>query len=94
MTATLDRDAWLKALAESEEPEDPDAIATSEFAAMLGLSRNAAATRLQKLVKLGKAVVARKHMRDKSGRVQTVSAYRLVNAKPTTGREQRTKGKR
>jgi hypothetical protein len=75
----INREAWVKALAAVEQPDNPDAITVSEFAAMLGLTRDAAHTRMRKLLAAGKAKqVATKRIIDASGRPQRAPAYELI----------------
>jgi hypothetical protein len=80
MSAGISRDEWLKALGETIERPDPNAMTTMEFAAMLGIGRTAARAKLTKLVAAGKARPTTKIIR--SGAASTrCSAYALVKGK-------------
>ena len=72
------REAWLRALGESGEPPDPDALTAMELADLLGLGQTAVRVRLEKLLRAGKATKAWKTVIDSAGRTQRVTAYRLV----------------
>lgn len=75
----ITRDEWLKALTEAgTQPEhDADAVTTEEFATMMGLPTRTAFSKLQVLIKAGKAERTRKRVQASRG-TTTVTAYRLV----------------
>lgn len=80
MNSGISRDEWLKALAEvgeSDQDDDPEAITTSDFMAMMGLDRQTARRRLEKLVTLGKATRSKKRERLTDGRLVRSNGYRL-----------------
>jgi hypothetical protein len=82
----INRDEWLKALAEVGEglEHDPDAITTDEFATMFGMHRCTAERRLALLVAEGKAIRTFKRTRVASNnRVMQLVAYRLIQS-PTS----------
>ena len=77
---SINRDEWMKALGESFEPPDPNALTTREVAAMFGIGFQAALIRLRKLVAEGKAETATKIIPRGNGWYR-VSAYRLIKPK-------------
>jgi hypothetical protein len=77
----ISRDEWLKALGESYDPPDPDAVTSAEFGKMIGRGIIAARNRLNRLVEDGKAQRTTKLIRRADGVTQTVQAYRLVTGK-------------
>lgn len=77
---TIARDLWLAALGESDAALDPDALTVQEFGALLEISNGPARTRLERLVREGKAVKVRKRITLSDGRTQPVGAYRLKDA--------------
>ncbi len=74
----INRDEWLAALKNAECEHDDNAITSSDVAIMLGIGTSAAKVRIRKLVADGKAVAVRKHIKDGTGRTQSVAAYRLI----------------
>jgi hypothetical protein len=88
MSSGITRDEWLSALESAgiDERDDQDAITPTELADLLGIDRQAAARRLRKMVKLGKATQTRKRVAVSDGRVQSLPAYRLVAAIPVNGK--------
>lgn len=84
MSATINRDEWLKALdaagLEGGAEDDRDAVTVNEFAAMFGLTRGTAERRLQGLAKARKATRTRKVLilEDRGRRVACI-AYRLCS---------------
>ena len=77
----INRDEWLKALAECGEDDrsDPDAITSTEFMAMMGVDRQTARRRLEKLVAVGKATRTIKRERLSDGRTVRMNGYRLTS---------------
>lgn len=75
---TINREAWLKAVASLMPPTDESAVTSAEFAEMLGLQISAAKARMKKLVVSGAATVTFKHILDSAGRPQRVRAYTLT----------------
>lgn len=90
MTVAINREEWLRALAEAEEPEDPTALTASQFGDLFGMNRNTARKRLLELVKLGKAQPTTKLVADSTGRKQRYPAFKLVKTAPVLV----TKGKK
>lgn len=83
MNSGINRDEWLKALGESEQPVHQDAVTTAEFAALLGVSLCTAQRKLRRLLDEGKATSVYKLVARNQGRNGSVKvpAYRLVKAK-------------
>lgn len=82
MTASINRDEWLRALAEAEGPTDQGAVTANEFGEITGIPRKTAADRLERLVGLGKASRTFKFTISRSGQRRRVTAYRLVPDAP------------
>ena len=80
MNSGITKDEWLKALAEAGEDDASDdlAITGTEFMAMMGVDRQTARRRLEKLVALGKATRTVKRELLTDGRKVRCVAYRLV----------------
>lgn len=77
----ITRDDWLKALADAgvdSGEHDPDALTIAEFTALMNLSTQAAARRLNALVAAGKAARTHKLSAAKDGRMVRHVAYRLT----------------
>lgn len=76
----INRDVWLKALADIGEDgqSDPEAITTTDFMAMMHVDRQMARRRLDKLVAAGKATRTFKRERSTDGRMVRCVGYRLV----------------
>lgn len=83
----ISRDDWLAALAALEPVYelDPTAITMAEFAALLQVSKDGANTKMQVLVKAGKAVPVWTQRLDARGRLQRAPGYRLVAADGENG---------
>ena len=62
---------------QAEMARTDDAWAMSELVAALGWSRAAIGARLDILIKEGRVDILRKRIVDRTGRLQTVAAYRL-----------------
>ena len=76
----ITRDEWLTALREAGESDEDDraAITCTEFMAMMGVDRQTARRRLEKLVAVGTAIRTTKRERATDGRVVRCIGYRLV----------------
>lgn len=81
MSANITRDEWLHALAEAGDDgiDDQDAITTSEFMAMMGVNRDTARRKLERLVAAGKAARTTKREHATDGRWIRCIGYRLVS---------------
>lgn len=75
---SISHESWVEALNGSHD-SDPDAMTARELGALLGLGKDATLRRIAALIKAGKATPATKRTTDRLGRLQFVSAYRLVN---------------
>ena len=77
---SINRDEWLKALAEAGTPHDDDreALTVDEFAEMFDVTRVTASRRLERLAIAGKATRVRKRTMISNGRTYNLLAYRLV----------------
>jgi predicted ArsR family transcriptional regulator len=81
----ISRDVWLKALADvgvNDGIDDQEAVTISEFAALIGISREPAERRLEKLAAAGAAVKTRKWSVGRDGRRVHMWAYRLKTDAP------------
>jgi len=78
--SSISRDEWLAALGEADVPVDPHALTITEFATLMGMGRQAAASRMTALERAGKAVCVRKIVACRDGRPMRVRAYRLVTS--------------
>lgn len=81
MSARITRDEWLQALGTAAQPTDPDALTTTEIAAMFGIARSAAERRIKDLVAQGKAIRTVKLAPMINGHSKRVTAYKLVKGK-------------
>lgn len=81
MSSGISRDEWLRALESAgfDDRNDPEAMTASELAAMVGIDRQAASRRLQRLEELGQATKTRKRVTSKDGRMLFSTAYRLID---------------
>jgi hypothetical protein len=81
MSSGISRDEWLSALQSAgiDDRDDQDAMTPMELGEILGIDRQAAVRRLKKMVKMGKATPTRKRVHDAGGRMQSHTAYRLVD---------------
>jgi len=79
----ITRNEWLAALDEANTPppQDPNVLTVREFADLLGIGRDAAGDRIALLVKAGKAERVTKVIRNVSGSLVKVPAYRLLKKK-------------
>lgn len=86
----MNREAWLSAVASVEPTHDPDAMTVTDLMDLFACKRTAVRFRLQQLIEDGKAVQTSKRILDRTGRPQSVVAYRLVkqesHAKPLARR--------
>lgn len=80
---SINRDEWLKALAEAgyHEEHDEQAVTLMEFAAMFGIGRTTAQGRLAALIAAGKATPTHKWGTNVRGARIQFRAYRLVESK-------------
>lgn len=74
----INRDEWLAALGAAEGEHDQNSVTASDLCVLLGLKESAVKVRIRQLIADGKAVTVRKHVKDRTGRTQSVPAYRLV----------------
>ena len=81
MGVTINRDEWLRALAEAGYPQEDDqsALTAAEFASMFNIPRQTANDRLGKLIRCGKAVRTTKSGLATDGRRIMFVAYRLTS---------------
>lgn len=79
----ITRDEWVAALKQAEPVNDPDVFTTYEIGAMVGIRGTAARKHIRRLFAEGKVARASKRITDTSGRVQCVTAYRLVRPEPS-----------
>lgn len=87
---TVTRDEWLRALNLVAPTDDPNAMTTSELAALLGIDSRRARERLSRLVADGKATRVTKVIRTPAGVAIRLPAYRLnVGALPTASKKAR-----
>lgn len=79
-TQIISRDEWLSALKDAglHDDSDPNAVTSTEFAALMGMSRSTAERKLKLLVKAGGATAVHKRITDTAGRSVQCSAYRLL----------------
>ncbi len=85
----VNRDAWLAALGTVVPAEDPDALSTFELSQIFDLKMTTTKNRIRRLVASGGATVTRKRVTDALGRVQLVTAYKLVTPEPEPRRRRR-----
>lgn len=83
----INREAWLSAVASVEPANDPDAMTVGDLMEMFAWKRTAARFRIKQLTESGKAVQTSKRILDRSGRQQSVTAYRLVEQESHDGRK-------
>lgn len=77
----INRDEWLKALADAgfSDEDDQAALSLREFAELVGLPESTAKYRLKHLVASGKARRTQKRGLSVQGKVCMLNAWRLVN---------------
>ena len=81
MSVRISRDEWLAALVEIGEDhatDDRESVTTTEFMAMMGMDRQTARRRLEKLVTTGKAERTFKRERLHDGRTVRANGYKLL----------------
>jgi hypothetical protein len=77
----IDRDVWLKALADTgfdPAEDDQDALTLGEFATMFGMKTTTASGRLEQLVANGTATRTKKWTTNVRGHRLHLTAYRLA----------------
>jgi len=77
MSATINRDEWLKALGDAVKPIEPDALTIKELAVMFGIPRKTMEEQVRKLVEDGKARRTVKYVPNAAGHNRRVAAYVL-----------------
>lgn len=74
----ITRDDWLRALGEAEVVDDADALTIGDIRRQFRLGKDAARSKVQTLLKNGLAVEVTKRVKDATGRMYRMKAYRLV----------------
>lgn len=74
----ITRDDWLKALGETVNPVEPDAMTVRELAEMFGIPKKTMDDRIRALVDSGKARRTLKHVSNAVGHQRRVAAYVLT----------------
>jgi hypothetical protein len=91
--STIQREAWIAAMATLDPPMDQDAFTIAELMVIFDRKETVMKERVRKLLQTGAATLTRKRITDSLGRSQTVPAYRLVTKGGSDG-TQRSRSRR